>query len=83
MDKLTINWIKDQLSNNEDASDDELLTYFMEEGVPEVEAKAWIAKRWIYLRYIVMQDDDGNDIGIYDPHTSRINPLPDDNDQGA
>jgi hypothetical protein len=83
MDKLTIKWIKDQLSNNEYASDEELLALFMEEGVPEADAKAWMAKRCLYQNYIVMQDDDGNDIGIYDPHTSHIKPLPDDNHQGA
>jgi hypothetical protein len=81
MDKLTIKWIKDQLSNNEYASDEELLADFIEGGVPESEAQAWLAKRWLYSLHIVMQDDDGNDIGIYDPRSGRIKPLPDDNAQ--
>ena len=78
MNKLTLRWIKDQLTNNEYASDEELLAAFVEDGVPEAEAKQWIAKRSFYQCNIVMQDDHGEDIGIYDPHERTIKPLPDD-----
>lgn len=79
MDKLTRRWIKDQLTNNEYASDEELLAAFVAGGVPEAEAKQWIARRSFYERNIVMHDDDGEDIGIYDPRERTIKPLPDDN----
>ena len=79
MNKLTLRWIKDQLTNNEYASDEELLAAFVEDGIPEAEAKQWIAKRSFYQCNIVMQDDDEEDIGIYDPHDGTIKPLPDDN----
>ena len=73
MDKTTIAWIKATLSNDENASDEELITYFMEEGpMSEAEARFWLAKRDFYMMNIVMHDDDGNDIGIYDPKTRTI-----------
>ncbi len=42
-------WIKATLANDEDSTDEELLTYFTENGVEEKEAKAWISKREKYL----------------------------------
>lgn len=56
-------WIKSVLSNDEYSSDEELVTYFMQEGnLTEDEAKAWISKRSFYLNNIVL--DDGM---VYDP----------------
>jgi hypothetical protein len=79
MDKLTIRWIKDQLTNNEYDSDEELRAYFIEGGLAPEEADQWIAKRDFYRLNMVMQDEDGEDIGIYDPHKRTIKPLSDDN----
>ena len=60
-------WIKDVLSNDEYASDEEMVTYFMQEvGLTKEEAKAWVAKRDFYLNNIVM--DDGR---VYKPSTER------------
>jgi hypothetical protein len=50
-------WIKSVLSNDEYSSDEELITYFMEEGkLTKDEAVAWVKKRDIYLNNIVMDN---------------------------
>jgi hypothetical protein len=76
MDKTTIAWIKSTLANDEYSSDEEIITYFMEEGqMSEEEARSWVAKRSFYSMNLVIEDDDGNDIGIYEPKSRTINPL--------
>ena len=76
MDKITLKWIKSTLANDENSSDEEIVTLFMEEGqMSEEEARAWVAKRTFYSMNIVMHDEDSNDIGIYDPKASIIKPL--------
>jgi hypothetical protein len=75
MDKQTIYWVKAQLTNDENASDEEMRAYFIEGGLTEMQADEWIAKRSFYRNNIVMEDDDHNDIGIYDPNTRRVKPL--------
>jgi hypothetical protein len=58
-------WVKSILSNDENSSDEELVTQLMSEGkMTEEEAKKWVSKRDFYLNNIVM--DDGT---IYDPRT--------------
>ena len=76
MDKITLKWIKSTLANDENSSDEEIVTFFMEEGqMSEEEARAWVSKRTFYSMNIVMHDEDGNDIGIYDSKASIIKPL--------
>jgi hypothetical protein len=75
MDQKTIYWVKTQLTNDENSSDEEMRAYFIEGGLTEVQADDWIAKRGFYRNNIVVEDDDRNDIGIYDPHTRSITPL--------
>ena len=76
MDKITLKWIKSTLANDENSSDEEIVTFFMEEGkMSEEEARAWVAKRTFYSMNIVMHDEDSKDIGIYDPKASIIKPL--------
>ena len=77
MDKKTILWVKSQLTNDEYATDEEMRAYFIEGGLTEAEADEWIAKRNFYRNNIVMEDDDHNDIGIFNPHTETVEPLPD------
>jgi hypothetical protein len=76
MDQNTIYWVKSTLTNDENASDEEMRAYFVEGGLTEAEADEWIAKRDFYRNNIVLEDDDRNDIGIYDPNTRSIRPLP-------
>src|SRR5258708_889690 len=60
---LKEHWIQSVLSNDEYASDEELVDYFMHEGgLTSEEAQAWVAKRDFYLNNIVM--DDGT---VYKP----------------
>ena len=75
MDQQTIYWVKSTLTNDEDASNEEMRASFIEAGLAEAEADEWIAKRSFYRLNIVMEDDAHNDIGIYDPHTGSIRPL--------
>lgn len=75
MDEQTIYWVKAQLANNENASDEEIRAYFIEGGLTEEETHEWMAKRTFYLNNIVLEDDDRNDIGIYDPKTRTVKPL--------
>jgi hypothetical protein len=43
------------LSNDEVSTDDELVSYFMEEGgLTQNEASGWVAKRSVYLNNIVI-----------------------------
>lgn len=43
-------WVEDQLSNNEDSSDQEMLAFFRKEiGLTQEQATHWIAKRGTYL----------------------------------
>jgi hypothetical protein len=66
---------RDALTNFDNTSDEELRAYFIENGLSETEADEWLAKRSLYNLNIVMQDDRGNDVGIFDPHTQTIKPL--------
>jgi hypothetical protein len=76
MDKETLYWVKSMLTNDENASDEEMRACFIERGLNEAQADEWIAKRSFYRNNIVMEDDDRNDIGIFDPKTGMIQPLP-------
>jgi hypothetical protein len=75
MDKQTIYWVKTTLTNDENASDEEMRASFIDGGLTDAQADEWIAKRRFYRNNIVMEDDDHNDIGIYDPNTRSIKPL--------
>jgi hypothetical protein len=75
MDEQTIYWVKTQLTNDENASDEEIRAYFIEAGLTEEEAGEWMAKRTFYRNNIVLEDDAHNDIGIYDPKTRSVKPL--------
>ncbi len=75
MDAQSIRWIKDQLTNNEYDGGEELVRHFTSEGVPEAEARAWVGRRSFYATNIVVQDEDGNDVGIYDPKTRSVKPV--------
>jgi hypothetical protein len=75
MDKQTIYWVKATLTNDENASDEEMRASFIDGGLTDAQADEWIAKRRFYRNNIVMEDDDHNDIGIYDPNTRSIKPL--------
>jgi hypothetical protein len=75
MDKQMIYRVKSILTNDENASDEEMRATFIECGLTEVEADEWLGKRSFYLNNIVMEDDDHNDIGIYDARTRSIKPL--------
>jgi hypothetical protein len=75
MDEQTIYWLKTQLTNDENASDEEVRAYFIEAGLTEEEADEWVAKRTFYRNNIVMEDNDRNDIGIYNPKTRSVNAL--------
>jgi hypothetical protein len=75
MDKQTIYWVKTTLTNDENASDEEMRASFIDGGLTDAQADEWIAKRSFYRNNIVMEDDDRNDIGIYDPNTRSIKPL--------
>ena len=77
MDKKTLYWVKSQLTNDEYATDAEMRTYFIEGGLTDTEADEWIGKRSFYRNNIIVEDDDHNDIGIFDPKTGTIKPLPD------
>jgi hypothetical protein len=74
MDKETVYWVKSVLTNDECASDEEMRACFIEHGLSE--AHEWIAKRSFFRNNIVIEDDDHNDIGVYDPKTGRVQPLP-------
>lgn len=42
-------WVLDTLCNDENVSDEEMVTYFMEEGnVSEEQARSWVAEREYY-----------------------------------
>ena len=75
MDKQTIYSVKAQLTNDENASNEEMRAYFIEGDLTEAQADEWIAKRTFYRHTIVMEDYDHNDIGIYDPNTRSIRSL--------
>ena len=65
MDNKTIYWVKSVLTNDENSTDKELRTYFIESGLTDAEVDEWIAKRSFYSMNIVMEDDDHTDIGIF------------------
>jgi hypothetical protein len=75
MDRKTIYWVKTQLTNDENSSDEEMRSYFIEGGLTEAEADEWIARRSFYRQNIIIEDDDHNDIGVYDPYARSIQPL--------
>ena len=45
----TTEWIKDVLTNDEVSTDEELVELFKRNGVPEKEARQWVAQRNNYL----------------------------------
>jgi len=63
MNKLL--WIKDILTNSENSTNEELVDYFMSEGLNEKEARKWVGKRSFYANNIVLHDTTGNDVAIY------------------
>ncbi len=75
MDSNKPRMIKDALANDENTTDEEMVAYFIKEGLTEQEAKEWVAKRDFYAMNLVMIDDDGNDLGIYDPKSCTIKPI--------
>ncbi len=76
MDTDTRKWIKQILSNDEASSDEELVAHLTEEGgLSAAEATEWVAKRGFYASNIVMQDEGGNDTGVYDPASRTVKPL--------
>lgn len=75
MDKNTTYWVKSTLSNDENSSDEELRAYFIENGLTEADADQWISKRTFYRNNIIMEDDDHNDIGVFDLNTQSVKPL--------
>ncbi len=61
-------WIQAVLSNDEYSSDEEIVTYFIQEGgLAEQEARAWVQKRGFYLKNIVLTDGT-----IYQPDKKTI-----------
>jgi hypothetical protein len=77
MDKKKLYWVKSQLTNDEYATDEDMRAYFIENGLTDAEADEWVAKRSFYRMNIVMEDEDHNDIGTFNPHTGAIDLLPD------
>jgi len=77
MDKKTMYWVKSILTNDENATDEEMRANFIEGGLTETEADEWIARRSFYRNNMVIEDDDHNDIGIFNPHTGTVEPLSD------
>lgn len=75
MDRQTIYWVKSVLTNDENASDEEMRANFIRGGLTEAEANEWLAKRSFYRNNLVMEDDGRNDIRIYDPRTRTTKPL--------
>lgn len=76
MTTKTLKWVKGILANDEYSTDEELYTYFTGSmKLSDEEAHRWIAKRDFYRMNIVMQNDEGNDTGIYDPMTHTVKPL--------
>jgi hypothetical protein len=75
MNEQTIYWVKTQLTNDEYASDEEMRAYFIEGGLTAEEADEWLAKRGFYRHNLVIEENAGNDIGIYDPNTRSVKPL--------
>jgi hypothetical protein len=75
MDQKTLYWVKATLTNDENADDEEMRASFIEGGLTEAEADEWIAKRSFYRNNIVVEDEDRNDIGIWDANTRSIRPL--------
>jgi hypothetical protein len=69
--------VKSILTNDENSTDDEMRAHFIEGGLTEAEADEWVTRRSFYRNNIVMEDDDHNDIGIFNPHTGVVKPLPD------
>jgi hypothetical protein len=78
MNQKMLYWVKTTLTNDENSDDEEIRAYFIEGGLTETEADEWIAKRTFYRNNIVVEDDEHNDIGIYDriPAASDRFPLP-------
>lgn len=51
-------WIKATLANDENSSDEELISYFMKEGgLSREEAQKWVSQRTKYLNNIRPDDD--------------------------
>jgi hypothetical protein len=78
MDKRTLEWVKQQLINDEYSSNEEMHAYFIDGGLTATEADEWIRQRDYYRNNIVMYDEIGNEIGRYDPHTGTIRPRDED-----
>jgi hypothetical protein len=85
LDKQTIRWVKSALSNpgdvcTEEGGDvctEELRGYFIEGGLTPEQADYWLTQYDFYRLNIVVEDDDENDRGIFNPHTETVDPLPD------
>jgi hypothetical protein len=75
MDPNTIYWVKTQLTNDDNSSDVEIRAYFIEGGLTAAQADEWVAQRSFYRTNVIVEDDDHNDIGIFDPKTRSIKPL--------
>lgn len=78
MNTKTLKWIKGILANDEYSTDEELMELFTKQSgaaLSHEQAEGWIAKRDFYSNNIVMQDEDGNDTGIYDPKTRSVKPV--------
>ena len=63
MDATTKYWIKAVLANDENASDQEILEYFVKEGgLTSKEAAKWVALRDRYLRELLCDDEPEDDL---------------------
>jgi hypothetical protein len=76
MDKKTLHWVKSILTNDENATDEEMRARFIEGGLTDSQADEWVTKRSFYRMNIVVEDGEHNDIGIFNPHKGTIDPLP-------
>ena len=72
-----MHWVKSILTNDENSTDEEMRAYFIEGGLTDSQADEWIARRSFYRMNIVLEDDQHNDIGIFNPHTGTVEPLAD------
>lgn len=74
----TLRFVEDQLSNNEVASDDELLNAFIEEGLSEVQARQALTYRDQYLLHIYKDGStpirQGAQALRFDPRSRRFEP---------
>lgn len=71
--------IEDVLSNDESSSDEELVEFFVEEGIPMTPARQAIAYRGQYLTEIYQEWQtpirQGNNARRYEPEARRFKPV--------